>query len=149
MKNLLNNESIIYKTKIHAYYKGFYISLLIAFSVFSIWLVNIELLWSLVKIISVHLIIVLCIIAYKLIEIFCVRIYITNKRFIHKKWLLWQNTLDIELNRIDSIQINKWLIGWFMNTGHVTISWSGWQIRKIVYVVNPVELKNTVYKQRQ
>jgi len=149
MKNLLNDESIIYETKIYGYYKGFYVSLLIAFSVFSIWLLNIELLGSLVKIMSVHLIIALCIIAYKLIELFFVRIYITNKRFIHKKWLLLQNTLDIELNRIDSIEISKWLIGWFMNTGHVTISWSGWQIRKIVYVVNPIELKNIVYKQKQ
>jgi len=149
MKDLLDNESVIYKTKIHGYYKGFYISLLIAFSVFSIWLLNVELLSSLVKIISVYLIIALCIIIYKIIEIFCVRIYVTNKRLIHKKWLLFQKTLDIELNRIDSIEVNKGLIGWLMNTGHVTISWSGGQTRKIVYVVNPMELKNIVYKQKQ
>lgn len=89
------------------------------------------------------------ILAYIAAQVFSIKVYITEDRFIYKKWFLLQKVLDIELSKIDSIQVSRWLIGLFVKVGNIKVSWGWWQITRIRYIINPAELRNVIHKQKQ
>jgi len=82
---------------------------------------------------TITLIIGIFIIAYALIVFFTTELAITNKRVVAKVGFLSRKTIEMSLQKTESIQIEQGLFGRLMNYGSILVSGAG------AYVVQPVK----------
>ena len=59
------------------------------------------------------------------IKIYCTEMAITSKRIIYKTGLLSRKTIEINLNKIESIQVNQGLFGRMMGYGNLVMAGAG------------------------
>lgn len=69
---------------------------------------------------------------------------ITNKRVIKRKWILFISELEIRIEKIESVNIQKWL---FFDT--LIITGSGWKDIEVGYVANAKALRDAIYEQTE
>lgn len=74
------------------------------------------------------------------------KIILTNKKFTYSFWILNKKQLDLKLEKIESIWINKSLIEIIFWTWTVVVSWTWWNNEPIPVVDKPNELKNQIDK---
>jgi len=67
---------------------------------------------------------------------------VTNKRIIAKVGFFQRHTLEILLQKVESIQVNQSIIGRIFNYGSITVIGSGGTKQKFVGITNPIEIRN-------
>lgn len=67
----------------------------------------------------------LSVIGRALIAYYCTEMALTNRRFIAKVGFIRRDTIEINLNRIESIQINQGIFGRIFNYGTIIMAGTG------------------------
>ncbi len=75
------------------------------------------------------------------------KIELTNKKFTYSYWILNKKQLDIKLEKIESIQVQKNLIDMLFWSWTVIVSGTWWNNEPIVWVDQPEELKKNIESQ--
>lgn len=92
----------------------------------------------LTSVLGIGLVILLIVyIKYKFTEI-----AITNKRLITKVGVIQRKTMEMNLSKIESLQVNQSIIGRIFNFGDVVISGTGSHLAILRHIKNPIEFRN-------
>lgn len=76
------------------------------------------------------------------IEYFTTEIAITNKRIIAKFGLIERKTIELNLVKVESIQVDQGVIGRMFNYGTIIISGGGNPLAPIAKISNPLLFRN-------
>jgi len=144
--NLLKDETIIYKTKLHKiifFWPGFvFIS-----SIFNLSFITID---NIVKnystgeerMASTYVMIGIILFMDALIRYLTSEFAITNKRIIIKVGLIKRITLEMDREKIDeSIVVNQGILGRIFNYGTIVISGTGSTKQIFKAIVNPIQFR--------
>lgn len=66
---------------------------------------------------------------------------ITNKRIIAKFGLISRQTIEINLHKVESVQVHQGVFGRLLNYGSIVISGAGNPQAPIPYIENPLEFR--------
>jgi uncharacterized membrane protein YdbT with pleckstrin-like domain len=69
---------------------------------------------------------------------------ITDRRLIHKTGLISRNTLELRLNKIESVNITQGILGRIFNCGAVTVTGSGMAMSVFRQLDQPLEFKRYI-----
>ena len=78
------------------------------------------------------------------IIMFTTEFAITNKRIIAKTGFIQRNTLEMLLNKIESVKVNQNILGRMLDFGKVTITGTGGTNESFKAIIAPTELRNKV-----
>lgn len=140
-KTLLPEEKILYYTKPHfiIFYPVF---IWLAMATGFLYCVNIPIIFGyvllLVSMIS-------CI--NSLINYYCSEYAITNKRVIMKVGFIHRKSIEIFLDRIESVRVEQSIIGRIVGYGSVSIDGTGGTQDPFLYIPKPLEFRNSVQQQ--
>ena len=138
-KNLIDDETIIYRAKIA--WAVLFIPLLLTI--------------VLIRIISnMHTIIVVITVAYciylitrSILTIITTEFALTNRRIIAKKGFIKRNTMEIHLKQLESMSVSQPLNGRFFGFGTVTVVGTGGTREQFKSILNPFVLQKQVNRQ--
>jgi uncharacterized membrane protein YdbT with pleckstrin-like domain len=72
-------------------------------------------------------------------------IAVTNRRVIYKKGLIQRETNEMNMDKVESVQINQSILGRMLDYGDVTILGTGEGIFKTLRTIaRPIELRNSI-----
>ncbi|PIZ12486.1 MAG: MFS transporter permease [Elusimicrobia bacterium CG_4_10_14_0_8_um_filter_37_32] len=71
---------------------------------------------------------------------------ITNKRIIAKSGFIRRNSLELFLNKLESVQVNQGIVGRLFNYGTVVVTGTGGTKSKFPKVAKPLALRNEVQR---
>lgn len=97
--------------------------------------------WVLVGVLTAVLIVGLVILAWVYIHTHSTEIAITNKRVIAKFGFISRRTVEINLAKVESIQVDQGLPGRVFDYGTVIISGAGNPVAPIADVARPLEFR--------
>lgn len=97
--------------------------------------------WILLGIITAVVVIGLGILGWVWSKTRATEIAITNKRVIAKFGFISRRTVEINLNKVESIQVDQTLVGRVFNFGTVIISGAGNPVAPIPGVAHPLEFR--------
>ncbi|GHT82875.1 hypothetical protein AGMMS49543_08660 [Betaproteobacteria bacterium] len=103
--------------------------------------------WSLVPLLLLGLIFLavyglgLLFLAAAAIRYFTTELAITNKRVIAKFGLISRSTIEINLQKIESIQVNQGILGRIFNFGSIVVSGAGNPQAPIPGISNPLQFR--------
>ena len=66
---------------------------------------------------------------------------LTDRRIITKRGLVSRNTVEMNLNKIESLHVNQGLTGRILNYGDVTVVGTGASLEPMRGITNPLELR--------
>ena len=118
---LIQGEKIVYETKVSLWSMAIPITIGIATS---------------------FILIGLFILLYVYLVYRSTEIAITNKRIIYKTGFISRKTMEINLPKVESIQVEQSIVGRVFDFGTVTISGTGSHQAEITHVKKPVGLRN-------
>lgn len=78
------------------------------------------------------------------IRILTTEIALTNHRIISKRGLIKRNTIELDLNRIESIRVEQNLIGRMLNYGSLFIIGTGGTRTPIPHIDNPLAFRKAI-----
>lgn len=148
-KNLLQNEKIEYKWKIHIYYK--YITFIIA----TIWIIlfittdSIEISewFNIINPLTTIGFMLFIIFTYFFLNIINKEIAVTDKRVLYKTWILARNVFELQIDKIESVKLHQSIIQRIIWAWDIIVSWAGLNEKSIPLLKTPNEMKNIIYKQ--
>ena len=68
----------------------------------------------------------------------------TNRRVIYKKGLIQRETNEMNMDKVESVQINQSIFGRMLDYGNVTILGTGEGFKTLRTIASPVELRNSI-----
>jgi uncharacterized membrane protein YdbT with pleckstrin-like domain len=71
-------------------------------------------------------------------------IAVTNRRVIYKKGLIRRQTNEMNMDKVESVQIDQSILGRMLDYGDVTILGTGEGFETLRTVANPIELRNSI-----
>jgi uncharacterized membrane protein YdbT with pleckstrin-like domain len=71
-------------------------------------------------------------------------IAITNRRVIYKKGLVRRQTNEMNMDKVESVQINQSILGRMLDFGDVTILGTGEGFETLRTIASPIELRNSI-----
>ena len=142
-KNLMNGESVVYRTKLHwIIFLWPIICVVVAIIFFSCGSDEYKYVIGL-------LIILIAIIAgiASFIEFKTSEFGITNKRVIVKVGFIRRNSLEVLLNKVEGIQVNQGIMGRILGFGSITISGTGGTKDPFHKIDTPLEFRRKAQEQ--
>jgi uncharacterized membrane protein YdbT with pleckstrin-like domain len=86
--------------------------------------------------------------AFLLIQQWCqwwiTEIAVTNRRVIYKTGLIQRETNEMNMDKVESIQIDQSIFGRMLDYGNVTILGTGEGFKTLRTIASPIELRNSV-----
>lgn len=138
-KNLLDDEVVIYRAKIS-----------LAFFLYPMCVLGF-LIWFSSKIHAIALVFSVLFVIYVLLRIFftilTTEFALTDRRIIGKKGIIFQRSMEILLNQVESIPISQPLDGRIFGFGTVTVTGTGGTREYFKSIKNPKELRKQVNNQ--
>lgn len=125
---LINDEEIIYRAKI------------------SLW--SLTPLFVIGTLLLAFYLIGLFFIAYAIIKYKTTELAITNKRIIAKFGWISRSTIELSMNKVESIQVQQGILGRIFNFGTLIISGAGNPQAPIPNISNPMEFRR-IYTEMQ
>ena len=123
-QNLIKDEKVIYEGKIH----------------WSIWVA--PLLWAIIFAIPLVTIPVsLGILLWTLLKVKMTEIAITNKRIIAKHGVFSKHTLELNLQKIETVSVNQGIISRLFGAGSITIKGTGGTSESFSCIAEPFEFR--------
>lgn len=71
-------------------------------------------------------------------------IAVTNRRVIYKKGLIQRETTEMNMDKVESVQIDQSILGRMLDYGNVTIHGTGEGFKTLRTIANPIELRNSI-----
>jgi uncharacterized membrane protein YdbT with pleckstrin-like domain len=71
-------------------------------------------------------------------------IAVTNRRVIHKAGFIRRQTNEMNLDKVESVQVDQPILGRILNYGHVTFLGTGEGFETLRLVAAPIELRNHI-----
>jgi len=71
-------------------------------------------------------------------------IAVTNRRVIHKTGFIRRQTNEMNLDKVESVQVDQSILGRILNYGHVTFLGTGEGFETLRLVAAPIELRNHI-----
>jgi hypothetical protein len=71
-------------------------------------------------------------------------IAVTNRRVIFKKGFVWRKTMEMNVNKVESVYINQTVLGRLLDYGTVAVVGTGSSIEPFTSVDSPIKLRNTI-----
>ena len=71
-------------------------------------------------------------------------IAVTNRRIIYKKGLIRRQTNEMNMDKVESVQIDQSILGRMLDYGDVTILGTGEGFETLRTIANPIELRNSI-----
>lgn len=82
-----------------------------------------------------------------LIEYWTSEFAITNKRVIVKEGLVYRDTLELNLQRVESVSVDQSLVGRMLGYGTITIIGTGGTREMFHRIAHPLEFRKAVQEQ--
>jgi uncharacterized membrane protein YdbT with pleckstrin-like domain len=73
-------------------------------------------------------------------------IAVTNRRIICKKGLIRRQTNEMNMDKVESVQINQSILGRLLDYGDVTILGTGEGLETLCTIASPIALRNSILK---
>ena len=71
-------------------------------------------------------------------------IAVTNRRVIYKKGLVRRQTNEMNMDKVESVQIDQTILGRMLDYGDVTILGTGEGFETLRTIASPIELRNSI-----
>ena len=71
-------------------------------------------------------------------------IAVTNRRIIHKKGLVRRQTREMNMDKVESVQIDQSILGRMLDYGNVSILGTGEGFETLRTIASPIELRNSI-----
>jgi uncharacterized membrane protein YdbT with pleckstrin-like domain len=71
-------------------------------------------------------------------------IAVTNRRVIYKKGLIRRQTNEMNMDKVESVQIDQSILGRMLDYGNVTILGTGEGFETFRTIASPIELRNSI-----
>jgi uncharacterized membrane protein YdbT with pleckstrin-like domain len=71
-------------------------------------------------------------------------IAVTNRRIIYKKGLIRRQTNEMNMDKVESVQIDQSILGRMLDYGNVTILGTGEGFETLRTIASPIELRNSI-----
>jgi uncharacterized membrane protein YdbT with pleckstrin-like domain len=71
-------------------------------------------------------------------------IAVTDRRVIYKKGLIRRQTNEMNMDKVESVQIDQSILGRMLDYGDVTILGTGEGFETLRTIANPIELRNSI-----
>jgi Bacterial PH domain len=71
-------------------------------------------------------------------------IAVTNRRVIYKRGLIQRETNEMNMDKVESVQIDQSIFGRMLDYGNVTILGTGEGFKTLRTIASPVELRNSI-----
>ena len=71
-------------------------------------------------------------------------IAVTNRRVIYKKGLIRRQTNEMNMDKVESVQIDQSILGRMLDYGNVTILGTGEGFETLRTIASPIELRNGI-----
>ena len=71
-------------------------------------------------------------------------IAVTNRRVIYKKGLVRRQTNEMNMDKVESVQIDQSILGRMLDYGNVTILGTGEGFETLRTIASPIELRNSI-----
>ena len=84
---------------------------------------------------------------WPLIEYWTSEFAITNKRIIVKEGLIYRETLELNLSRVESVSVDQSLVGRMLGYGTITIIGTGGTRERFHRIAHPLEFRKAVQEQ--
>jgi uncharacterized membrane protein YdbT with pleckstrin-like domain len=71
-------------------------------------------------------------------------IAVTNRRVIYKKGFIWRRTNEMNMDKVESVQVDQSILGRMLNYGTVTILGTGEGFETLRAIAGPIKLRNCI-----
>ena len=71
-------------------------------------------------------------------------IAVTNRRVIYKKGLIRRQTNEMNMDKVESVQIDQSILGRTLDYGNVTVLGTGEGFETLRTIASPIELRNSI-----
>ena len=78
------------------------------------------------------------------IHVLTTELALTNRRIIAKTGLIRRNTVELKVNRVESLEINQGILGRIFDFGSVTVKGTGGSSAPIPYIKRPLQFREHV-----
>lgn len=83
-------------------------------------------------------------IAIAVIHVVTTELALTNRRIIAKSGLVRRNTIELKVNRVESLGVDQGVLGRMLNFGSITVKGIGGSHAPIPYIARPMEFRQQV-----
>jgi uncharacterized membrane protein YdbT with pleckstrin-like domain len=75
---------------------------------------------------------------------FTTEIAVTTTRVIYKRGFLQRHTAEMNMDKVESVDVDQSLLGRILGYGTVDIKGTGASIEQLVHIAHPLELRNAI-----
>jgi uncharacterized membrane protein YdbT with pleckstrin-like domain len=86
----------------------------------------------------------LILIAIAAVHVLTTELALTNRRIIAKAGLIRRNTIELKVNRVESLGVDQGVLGRIFNFGSITVKGTGGSHAPIPYISRPMEFRQHV-----
>jgi len=86
----------------------------------------------------------LILIAIAAVHVLTTELALTNRRIIAKSGLIRRNTIELKVNRVESLGVNQGVLGRIFNFGSIVVKGTGGSHAPIPYIARPMEFRQQV-----
>ena len=137
--NLMSGETVVAKARIH----WFIYAPAVALILISLTTPH----YGLDPIGAICFIIGLAMLARAVLERVATELGVTNKRVIAKHGLIVRNTIELNLNRVESLSVDQSIMGRIFDFGTVTVNGTGTAHAPFRFISQPLQFRRTVNEQ--
>ena len=77
-------------------------------------------------------------------QLWVTKIAVTDRQVIYKKGLIRRQTNEMNMDKVESVQIDQTILGRMLNYGDVTILGTGEGFETLRTIASPIELRNSI-----
>jgi uncharacterized membrane protein YdbT with pleckstrin-like domain len=78
------------------------------------------------------------------IEQFTTEVAVTNKRVIHKRGLIRRQTGEMNMDKVESVQVEQSILGRILDYGTIDVLGTGSGIEGLYHISHPLELRSAI-----
>jgi uncharacterized membrane protein YdbT with pleckstrin-like domain len=78
------------------------------------------------------------------VQCWVTEIAVTNRRVIYKTGLIQRETNEMNMDKVESVQIDQSIFGRMLDYGNVTILGTGEGFKTLRTIASPIELRNSI-----
>ena len=83
-------------------------------------------------------------IAIAVVHVITTELALTNRRIIAKSGLIRRNTIELKVNRVESLGVDQGVLGRILNFGSIVVKGVGGSNAPIPYIARPMEFRQQV-----
>jgi uncharacterized membrane protein YdbT with pleckstrin-like domain len=69
---------------------------------------------------------------------------VTNRRIIYKRGIVWRDTVEMNMGKVETVEVQQSLLGRLLNYGTLQVKGTGQSIEHLRTIARPVALRNAI-----